>query len=182
MIYKRERYRSGEKALTPREYRELISVIDRQEDEVLIKLAVSIGARREDLASIKVKDIDLDELKLSFYEQKKRRIHTVPLSPEMARLIKQLLNSRGKNQSQLLFTFTGRTAYSRLQLYCDKAGIPKRPFHALRATCIKRCQAAGWTPEQVSRLTGDTIAVIQEHYSYPSSSEMQEVASSKPLI
>jgi integrase len=182
MIYKRERYRSGEKALTPREYRELISVIDRQEDEVLIKLAVSIGARREDLASIKVKDIDLDELKLSFYEQKKRRIHTVPLSPEMARLIKQLLNSRGKNPGQRLFTFTGRTAYSRLQLYCDKAEIPRRPFHALRATCIKRCQAAGWTPEQVSRLTGDTIAVIQEHYSYPSSSEMQEVASSKPLI
>jgi integrase len=182
MRYKKERYRSGEKALTPREYEKLISVVDRQEDEVCFKLAVSIGARREDLASIKVHDIDLDELKLSFYEQKKRRIHTVPLSPEMARLIKQLLNSRGKNQTVDLFPFTGRTMYDRLQRYCDKAEIPRRPFHALRATCIKRCQSAGWSIEQVSRLTGDTIAVIQEHYSYPSSSEMQEVAELKPVI
>jgi len=182
MFVKRERYRSGEKALTPREYEKLISVIDHLVDEVLIKLAVSIGARREDLASIKVSDIDLDELKLSFYEQKKRRIHTVPLSPEMARLITQLLNSRGKEQSEYLFPFTGRTAYDHLQKYCEKAGIPRRPFHALRATCIKRCQAAGWSPEQVAKLTGDTIAVIQEHYAWPSSSEMQEVAMDKPVI
>lgn len=182
MHYKKERYRSGEKALTPREYEKLISVIDRQDDEVCIKLAVSIGARREDLAGIKVKDIDLDELKLSFFEQKKRRIHTVPLSPEMARLIRQLLHSRGKNQSSDLFPYTGRTMYDRLQRYCDKAEIPRRPFHALRATCIKRCQGAGWSIEQVSRLTGDTIAVIQEHYSYPSSSEMHEVAQLKPVI
>jgi len=182
MAYKRERYRSGEKALTPREYELLISVIDRLDDEVLIKLAISTGIRREDLTSIKVSDIDLDELRLSFYEQKKRRIHTVPLSPEMARLIRQLLNSRGKNQSEYLFPYTGRTAYARLQKYCDKAGIPRRPIHALRATCIKRCQAAGWDIEQVARLTGDTIAVIQEHYAWPSSSEMQEVAAAKPVI
>lgn len=182
MRVKKERYRTGEKALTPREYEKLISVIDRLDDEVLVKLAVSIGARREDLASIKVSNMNLDELRLSFYEQKKRRIHHVPLSPEMVRLIRQLLNSRGKNQSEYLFPFTGRTAYSRLQMYCDKAGIPRRPFHALRATCIKRCQAADWSIEQVARLTGDTIAVIQEHYAWPSSSEMQEVASEKPLI
>jgi len=182
MHYKKERYRSGEKALTPKEYDKLFSVVDRLEDEVCFKLAISIGARREDLANIKVKDIDIDELKLSFYEDKKDRIHTVPLSPEMARLIKQLLNSRGKNQTVDLFPFTGRTMYDRLQKYCIKADIPTRPFHALRATCIKRCQAAGWTPEQVAKLTGDTIFVILEHYAWPSSSEMQEVAMEKPVI
>ncbi|OPY19177.1 MAG: Tyrosine recombinase XerD-like protein [Methanomethylovorans sp. PtaU1.Bin073] len=182
MFHKREHYRSGEKALTQKEYEKLISVIDHLEDEVCIKLAISTGARREDLASIRIKDIDLQELKLSFYEQKKKRIHTVPLSPEMARLITQLINSRGKDQCEYIFSKTGRTAYTRLQKYCDKAGIPRRPFHALRATCIKRCQAAGWSIEQVAKLTGDTIAVIQEHYSWPSSSEMQEVAMEKPVI
>ena len=182
MYYKRERNRSGEKALKHKEYEKLISVIDRLDDEVCIKLAVSIGARREDLANIKVKDIDLDELKLSFHEKKKRRIHTVPLSPEMARMIKVLLHSKGKNQTEDLFPYSGRTMYDRLQKYCDKADIPRRPFHALRATCIKRCQAAGWSPEQVAKLVGDTIAVIQEHYAWPSSSEMQEVAADKPVI
>lgn len=177
-----ERYRTGEKALTAREYEKLISVVDRLEDEVLIKLAVSSGARREDITSIRVSDINQEDRTLSFFEQKKRRIHTIPLSPEMVRLIRQLLHSRGNHRTQKLFSFTGRTAYARLQRYCDKAGIPRRPFHALRATCIKRCQAAGWTPEQVARLTGDTIAVIQEHYAWPSSSEMYEVAAEKPVI
>ncbi|WP_226990803.1 hypothetical protein [Methanosarcina acetivorans] len=40
-----------------------------------------------------------------------------------------------------MFPFAGRTAYKRLhkrlQAYCERAGIQKRPFHALRATCIK---------------------------------------------
>jgi integrase len=70
-----------------------------------------------------------------------------------------------KNQSEYLITYSGRTANRKLQAYCDKARIPRRPFHALRATCIKFCQAAGWAPEQVSKLTGNTIAVIPEHYS-----------------
>jgi len=33
----------------------------------------------------------------------------------------------------------GRTAHRKLQMYCDRARIPRRPFHALRATCIKFC-------------------------------------------
>jgi len=182
MKYKKEGYRTGEKALTPKEYEKLMSVVDRLDDEVIFKLAICTGARREDLANIKVSNIDLEELTVSFYEQKKSRIHTVPISQEMSRLIKQLLNSRGKHQSEYIYPWTGRTAYDRLQKYCDKAGIPRRPIHALRATCVKRCQAAGWSIEQVARLTGDTIGVIQHHYSWPSRSEMKEVANEKPLI
>lgn len=70
----------------------------------------------------------------------------------------------------------------KLQEYCDLAGIERRPFHALRATCVKFCQKNNWTVEQVSKLTGDTIAVIQQHYSTPSNSEMQEVVEMKAII
>jgi len=177
-----DRYRTGEKALTKKEYEKLMSVVDVLEDEVMIKMAVSTGARREDLCNIKISDINLEDKKVHFYERKKNRIWTVPLSSEMCRLIKQLLNTRGKQQIETLVSYSGRTAYRRLHRYCDKADIPRRPFHALRGTCIKFCQAAGWTPEQVSKLTGDTIQVIQAHYATPSTSEMQEVAESKAFI
>lgn len=177
-----ERYKSGEKAFTQKEFVKILDVVDNIEDEVLIRLAVSIGARREDLANIKINDIDLIENKISFYESKKRRIWAVPISSSMSLLIRKLINSRGKNQTQELFNYSGRTAYNKLQVYCDKAGIPRRPFHALRATCVKFCQDAGWSAEQVARLTGDTIRVIQEHYSTPSTSEMQEIADGKPII
>ena len=99
----------------------------------------------------------------------------------MMRSIKLLRNSRATKEP-FRITYSGRTAHRRLQEYCDKAGIPRRPFHALRATCVKFCQAAGWRVEEVSKLTGDTIAVIQEHYSTPNDGEMQEAVNLKPII
>lgn len=40
----------------------------------------------------------------------------------------------------------------------------------------------GWRVEEVAKLTGDTIAVIQEHYSTPSDMEMQEAVVMKAII
>jgi integrase len=191
LLQKRTRYTTGEKALSLPEWVKLQEVIDNLEDEVMLKLAVSTGIRREDIGYSKKKKSgirisDITELsngtgKLKFTEHKKNRIHEVPLSKEMMRLIKQLINSRSKKE-QYLITYSGRTCHRRLQEYCDKANIPKRPFHALRGTCIKLCQRAGWRVEEVAKLTGDTIAVIQEHYSTPSESEMQEAIEKKAII
>lgn len=193
MLQKRTRYTTGEKALSETEWKRLQEVIDNLEDEVLFKLAISAGIRREDIGHSKTKNTgirisDITELpngtgKLKFMEHKKNRIHEVPLSKEMIRLIKLLVNSRDKaNKSPFLVTYSGRTCHRRLQDYCDKAQIPRRPFHALRATCIKFCQKAEWRVEEVAKLTGDTIAVIQEHYSTPSEGEMQEAIEQKAII
>jgi integrase len=76
-----------------------------------------------------------------------------------------------------------KTAYNMLQRNLSKLGFKENvPFHALRATCIKLCQKAGWTPEQTSKHVGDTIRVIQEHYSTPSIEEMKSVTRSKPIL
>jgi integrase len=193
MLQKRTRYTTGEKALTPNEWVKLQACIDNLEDEVLFKLAVSAGIRREDIGFSKSKNTgirisDITEMpngtgKLKFTEHKKNRIHEVPLGKEMMRLIRLLINSRDKkDRSPFLITYSGRTCHRRLQEYCDRAVIPRRPFHALRATCIKFCQTAGWRIEEVARLTGDTIAVIQEHYSTPSEGEMQEAVEDKAII
>lgn len=193
MLQKRTRYTTGEKALSQTEWEKLQEVIDNLEDEVLFKLAISAGIRREDIGYSPKKNSgirlsDITEMpngtgKLKFFEHKKNRIHEVPLSKEMMRLIKLLVNSRDKaSKSPFLITYSGRTCHRRLQEYCDKAQIPRRPFHALRATCIKFCQKAGWRVEEVAKLTGDTIAVIQEHYSTPSEGEMQEAIERKAII
>jgi integrase len=191
LLQKRTRYTTGEKALTLDEWNKLQEVIDNLEDEVMLKLAVSTGIRREDIGHSKKKNSgirisDITEIpngtgKLKFTEHKKNRIHEVPLSKEMMRLIRLLINSRDR-KIQFLITYSGRTCHRRLQEYCDKAEIPRRPFHALRGTCIKLCQRAGWRVEEVAKLTGDTIAVIQEHYSTPSESEMQEAIEKKAIV
>lgn len=100
----------------------------------------------------------------------------------MMQLLVKYRNSLGKEIGKEVLPFCGRTAHYRLQRLCIKAGIPKRPFHALRATCIKFCQAAGWSVEATAKHVGDTILVIQEHYTTPSQSEMKEFAQGKPII
>jgi integrase len=173
-------YRTGEKSLSKREFDKLLDVIDTLEDELLIMLAVTTGIRREDLCNIKNNNIDLDNMTLTFHETKKNTDRTIYLSPEIVLLIKKFMKTQPNREN--LFSFTGRTAYRHLNRWCRVAGIPERPFHALRATCVKFCQAAGWKPEEVAKLTGDTIRVIQEHYAVPSDSEMKDTVTKKPII
>jgi len=178
-MHKSESYRTGEKALTRSEYDKLLASIDNLEDELTLRLGVSTGLRREDLFGLKIADLDLEHSKVTFRESKKNRSRTIDLEPGVILLIRKFLKTFEKRE--LLFSFTGRTGYNHFNSWCEIAGIPRRPFHALRATCIKFCQQAGWTPEQVSKLTGDSIRVIQEHYSTPSADEMAEVVREKPI-
>ena len=175
-----ERYKSGQKALTRKEYEKLIECIADLEDELLIKAAVALCMRREDLVRILIADIDLDNGKLYFYEEKKDVRRPINLPQPLVILITKFLKTIPKRQR--LFSFTGRTAYNRFNYWLGIAGLEKRPFHALRATGIKFAHAAGWSDEQISDLTGDKIATIQEHYMTPSSDEMREVTQGKPFI
>jgi len=172
--------KSGEQALTKSEWEKLKGVINSFEDELLIKMAITTGIRREDLVGIKIQNIVLPDASLTFHESKKNRDRSIALSPEIVQLISKYLKTIPKRE--YLFDFTGRTAWNKLDRLCKLAGIPERPFHALRATCVKFCQSAGWKPEEVAKLTGDTIRVIQEHYATPSEGDMKEAVQKRPVI
>jgi len=180
-----DRYKSGEKALTREEYDKLIAVITDLQDELLIKLAVATGIRREDLCNLKFDNVNLIDAKLTYYEAKKSRDRTIDLPDSIIVLIRKFYNSLEKEhlkKREYLFDFVGRTAYRHFNEWCVVAGIPERPFHALRATCIKFCHAAGWSDEQISKLTGDKISTIQEHYMTPSVDEMRAVTQQKAIV
>jgi len=177
-----EKYTVGKDALTPKEYVALCDACSSIEDEALLKFTVSTGMRREDVVKVQWTNLNLLTGTVTFVEKKKKnRIRTIHLGEKLRVLLIKYRKTCKGNQIYL-FNFCGRTAYNKLQNLCDVAQIRRRPFHALRATCVKRCQAAGWTPEQVCELTGDSLRVIQEHYATPSSSEMQEVAKAREII
>ena len=52
-------------------------------------------------------------------------------------------------------------------------------IHACRATCIKFAHNAGWSDEQISKLTVDKISTIQEHYMTPSADEIRTVTETR---
>lgn len=177
-IEKRERYRTGQHALTEDEYKRVLELVDKLEDEVLIRFTVATGMRREDVIHVEIANIDLTSGKVSFFEKKKKKIHTVYISLDVVQLIRKYLRTLPKKQTKL-FRFSSRTAYNRFQECLERAGLPKRPFHALRATCIKMCQIRGWTPQQTAQHVDDTLKTIEAHYTVPSESEMKDLATKK---
>lgn len=186
-----ESYRTGEFALTDEEVEKLLGVSEDFKEHVFLKFAISTGLRRSDVVAIKWKDVDLVNRRITFYEKKKDRIKDVYISEGMAQDLRRLQSV----QAGEYYVFTGRSepkygkghlssrsAYDVLQRNLKKAGIEKRPFHSLRATCIKMCQRRGWSEAQTAKHVGDTVRVIQEHYSTPSAGEMQEAAVNRCLL
>lgn len=187
----KESYRTGEFALTDEETSKLLQETEDFTEHVFLKFAISTGIRRGDVVAIKWKDVELDQRRITFYEKKKDRIKDVYVSQSLIQDLRRLKSI----QKDEYYIFPGRSeqkygkghissrsAYNILQRNLKNAGIEKRPFHALRATCIKMCQRRGWSEAQTAKHVGDTVRVIQEHYSTPSSGEMSAAAEQKSIL
>jgi len=168
--------------LTQGEVDKLLASITDIRDLAFFKVAISGGLRRDDMVNLKKSDFNFVDLELCFYEQKKSRIWTVYLPFGVFQSVEMVLNAFPRDRDKRLFPWCSKTAYNKLQMYCDRAGISRRPFHALRATCIKLCQKRGWSIEQTANHVGDRVSTIQEHYLTPSKSEMREVATSNGIF
>ena len=130
---------------------------------------------------------------LKFEEHKKNRIWEVKIpSDNCISTLRQHINS--SRSSTWLFPSpktTGRYknthihdrhAYDIFNEALDRCKITRRPFHALRATCVKQCLKNKWSWEAISELTGDLISTLQFHYATPSKGEMAILAKEKQII
>lgn len=189
-IKHKQSYRTGEFALTPTNVDRFFEYVSDLHRLGLFQLAISGGIRREDIVAIKNDDIDVIGKKVSFNESKKKRIKTIPVSTTMINTLQMVMKINKQTNAVYLFPrkkdskkhISGRTAYNWFQEQLTLAGLKKRPFHALRATCVKQCQAKGWTITQTAELIGDTINVVQKHYAAPSDDEMSALAEEKAII
>jgi integrase len=166
------------KALSDTEYKKVLAACGTLEDELLMRLAVENGFRRIDISKIEVKNVDLENSKLLYYEHKKKTFRTVPISAGVVQLFRKYFDTLPK-RTKYVFSwgkseFGDFTAWRRFQKLCDTAGIERRPFHALRGTCIKFHQKRGWNLNEVSKLIGDDPATVQLHYATTSDSEIAE--------
>ena len=167
----RKTYRS--ESLTLEEQERLYAVLDSVEDMALFRLALTTGIRREDIALLEWGGVDFDNRRLTFWESKKRRNWTVPLHESALQMLKVLRGTRPREKR--LFGFTGRTAYNKLQRAVSRAGIKKSlRFHDLRRTFVKTAKKQGLSPKAVAQITGDTLAVIQEHYENMDADELRD--------
>lgn len=190
--YNKKSVKSGKHSLTQKQVQDLINNCPHIENAALLSLAVTTGMRRSDIIRVKVNDLKLEENKVRYREKKKGdRIRVVGVPDKTVTLISRWLNVRDSN-SDFLFParqsnsstghISGRTAYNMFQRELERNGLDKRPFHSLRATCVKLCQKRGWSPEQTAEHIGDRVDTVQKHYSTPSDEEMFKVAREKSLL
>jgi len=191
--YTRDQYKSGQHALTAKNVKDLLLSFSNIQDKALIALTISTGLRREDLVNIKRNDYDASKGQVTYYEHKKKRTRSVYIpSPETIQLLNMHLASCRK--SDWLFPspkvtgkfknahISSRHCYDIFNEHLDAVGLPRRPFHSLRATCYKLCQERGWTQRKAAEMLGDSLYVAEQHYNAPSVQEMQDLAKEKPLF
>jgi len=184
----KERYKSGQKALTAPQVDKLMSVIDNLHDEVLLKIGVACGIRRYDISKIIVDNINFKDSYIEFLEKKKRnKIKRTYISTDVLNTIKKWVKMKPKNNKYLFpgrgsNSISDKTCYNILQKYLERAGLPNRPFHALRATAYKIAQQRGWSVRQAAEHIGDSTRVAEEHYGTPSTEEMKDRAINNPII
>jgi len=184
--------KSGTLALSEKEVEKLLLSIGNLRDKVLISLAIATGLRREDIVGILKKDVDLKHNTITYYEKKKKRTRTVPIGNKMSNLLEMYLHTLDTKNPWLFPSpkkgkyakshMSGRQAYDIFNEALDKIGLKRRPFHALRATCVKLAQKRGWKIEEVMELTGDSYRTISLHYATPSQDEMKEIATEKEIL
>jgi len=187
LIFEKKRTTSGEKALTKPQVEQLLDSITDIEHQALLTLAIYTGMRRSDIVAIERANIDFEKGEIIFEEHKKRALHKVFINSKLEQALKMWIQ---RSQSKWLFPshfknnkhISSKSAYNILQRNLIKAKLPQRPFHALRATCIKLHQAAGLSPEQTAKIVNDKLNTIQAHYTTPSDEEMKKSIQEVDLI
>jgi integrase len=177
----KETYRSGEHALTGKQVDLFLSVVTDVRDLALFQVALTGGLRRDDIVNLMRSGVNFVDGSLHFYEKKKKRFKTIFLPSSTMNTLQMVFRAYPREKGRL-FPISSKTAYNRFQTYLDRAGISRRPFHSLRATCIKLCQSRGWQPEQTAEHVGDRVPTIQEHYLTPSVDEMRDVTREKAIL
>lgn len=180
---KRPKLFTGEKALTKDEFKKLLDATENQEQKILLLIGAFLGIRRFDMSRIVVRNINFEEHSLTYLEKKKGDApHTVYMPPQLEHELLIYINERKLGLNDRLFSVKDRQLCNWFYDLLNKCGIEKRGIHSLRGTCVKFCQAAGWSIESTASLINDKVSTVQEHYSTPSKSEMKELMLKREMI
>lgn len=164
-------------ALTDQEILRCLQKCDTTEKECLIRMGITLGLRRDDMAHVEIESVDFTNHQVRYFEEKKDRVRVVPMTLDLELCLQKHINATPKRK-YLFERPSGSTMYRRFQEILDAAGIKMmndrktRPFHALRGTCYKYWQRKGMPVEQIAELLGDTLETAMKHYGKATLSEL----------
>jgi integrase len=101
----------------------------------VILFALATAMRREEIASLKWNNVNLDNRSILLTDTKNNETRTVPLSKEAVNILKNILK---KEDKELVFSIKAQVFTNTMNETCKKAGIENLRFHDLRHEAISR--------------------------------------------
>lgn len=160
------------RAMDPEDVRRLLSVIDNTRDRAMMLLLLRTGMRIGELLNLRIREVNLRELKVEIYEAEKTRVGRVVYLSEDARVALQAWFKRRDADKKLIFYAQGRCSMSynnarmRFSKYLAKAALSHRDYtlHCLRHTCASELLNAGMRLECLQQLLGHSSIEMTRRY------------------
>ncbi|MFC1901852.1 tyrosine-type recombinase/integrase [Chloroflexota bacterium] len=130
-------------------------------DILLVDLAIHTGLRRNELASLKIGDIDLERQVLVVRQGKGSKDRVIPLSKSSCEKLSEYI--KGKNKKESLFGLVAASISGKIRTFAAKAGV-KLHAHSLRDYFATSLSEKGATIREIQSLLGHTNLAHTERY------------------
>ncbi len=148
----------------------------------IVVIAISTGARKNEILTIKWKDVNLEQGMMTFHETKNNEIRTVPLQGQALDLVKDMSKvrridtdlifpSKANNQNPIDFR-------KDWEAVLKQAEIEDFKFHDLRHTAASYLAMNGATTAEIAEVLGHKTLQMVKRYSHLSESHTTEVVAS----
>ncbi len=148
---------------------------------IIVVLALSTGARKMEILSLKWKDIHLDQNAIILHETKNNEIRRLPLVGQAYELL-QWLDDYKKDINSYVFPSDNPIKHINIEYRWRKAlkeaDIKDFRFHDLRHSCASYLAMNGANPTEIAEILGHKSLQMVSRYSHLSQSHVTSVVSS----
>lgn len=145
---------------------------------IIIILALSTGARKMELLTLKWKDVHLDKNAIILHKTKNNEIRRLPLVGKAFELL-QYLDSYKKDNDSYIFINHRSTKPINIEYQwtkaLEKADIKNFRFHDLRHSCASYLAMNGATSIEIAKILGHKSLQMVNRYSHLSESHITNV-------
>ncbi|KDC57183.1 site-specific recombinase, phage integrase family [Bordetella bronchiseptica MBORD591] len=164
--------------LTPEEQTRLLQAVDKHSNPMfgwIVRIAVQTGMRLSAIATLRIRQVDIERRVVRLDHTKNSSPCTVPLTAEATRVFTEALAnpSRPAETELVFFGEPGRDGIRRPYLF-DKAwtdakraaGLEDFRFHDLRHEAVSRFVEAGLSDQEVSAISGHKSMQMLKRYTH----------------
>jgi integrase len=186
-----KKIRKGDKYFPAPWVRKLTDAADSSRDLAYVQYHIQTGLRVSDVLSTRIEHVEWQQCRTWTFDHKKDAWRHVYWPESLKGPLKMWLKERqniledlDREQKQLLFPFTEKTANRIIKRLASKIGFPFAEHvgsHWCRHTFIRLSRMAGRDIKAVQQNTGDTIKTLLEWYSDLSHEDMRREIEQKPI-